>query len=235
MVLCLTALFAQAPEKLTYQAVVRNAGNALVTNTQVGVRVSVLQGSASGSAVYVETQTATTNANGLMTVEIGGGNAQQGVFADIDWANGPYFLKTETDPSGGSNYSVTSTQQLLSVPYALYAKEAGNSFSGDYNDLTNAPAVPTSLSQLTNDAGFVTATGCEGVSLCELHDSLTALRDTITLLQATVEALTNPYTESTPMVTTTVVSYITQTSAYCGGIVTSMRRPRDRTRHLLGY
>ena len=222
MVLCLTALFAQAPEKLTYQAVVRNAGNALVTNTQVGVRVSVLQGSASGSAVYVETQTATTNANGLMTVEIGGGNAQQGVFADIDWANGPYFLKTETDPSGGSNYSVTSTQQLLSVPYALYAKEAGNSFSGDYNDLTNAPAVPTSLSQLTNDAGFVTATGCEGVSLCELHDSLTALRDTITLLQATVEALTNPYTESTPMVTTTVVSYITQTSAYCGGIVTSM-------------
>jgi len=222
MVLCLTALFAQAPEKLTYQAVVRNAGNALVTNTQVGVRVSILQGSAAGNAVYVETLTATTNTNGLMTVEIGGGNAQQGVFADIDWANGPYFLKTETDPSGGSNYSVTSTQQLLSVPYALYAKEAGNSFSGDYNDLTNAPAVPTSLSQLTNDAGFVTATGCEGVSLCELHDSLTALRDTITLLQATVEALTNPYIESTPMVTTTVVSYITQTSAYCGGIVTSM-------------
>ena len=222
MVLAVATLMAQTPEKLTYQAVVRNAGNALVTNTQVSVRVSVLQGSANGSAVYVETLTATTNANGLMTVEIGGGNAQQGVFADINWANGPYFLKSETDPNGGSNYSVTSTQQLLSVPYALYAKAAGNGFSGDYNDLTNAPAVPTSLSQLTNDAGFVTAAGCESVSLCDLQDTLAALRDTITLLQATVEALTNPYIESTPMVTTTVVSYITQTSAYCGGIVTSM-------------
>ena len=159
MVFCAVTLFAQAPEKLNYQAVVRNAGNALVTNTQVSVRMSILQGSTSGSAVYVETQTATTNANGLMTVEIGGGNAQQGVFADINWANGPYFLKTETDPSGGSNYSVTSTQQLLSVPYALYAKEAGNSFSGDYNDLANTPViptVPTNVSAFTNDAGYIT-------------------------------------------------------------------------------
>lgn len=222
MVMCLVGVFAQAPEKFNYQAVVRNASNTLVTNAQVGVRVNILKGSTGGSEVYVETQTTTTNANGLMTIAIGGGNAQQGAFANIDWANGPYFLKTETDPNGGSNYSVTSTQQLLSVPYALYAKAAGNGFSGDYNDLTNAPAVPTSLSQLTNDAGFVTAVGCESVSLCDLQDTLAALRDTITLLQATVEALTNPYIESTPMVTTTVVSYITQTSAYCGGIVTSM-------------
>ncbi len=159
MVLAVATLMAQTPEKLTYQAMVRNAGNVLVTNTQVGVRVSILQGSASGSAVYVETLTATTNANGLMTVEIGGGNAQQGVFADINWANGPYFLKTETDPNGGSNYSVTSVQQLLSVPYALYAKAAGNGFSGDYNDLANTPViptVPTNVSAFTNDAGYIT-------------------------------------------------------------------------------
>ena len=156
LLLCAATLFAQAPEKFSYQAVVRNASNTLVTNAPVGVRVSILQGSASGNAVYVETHTATTNANGLLTVEIGGGTAQQGSFAGINWANGPFFLKTETDPTGGSNYTVTSTQQLMSVPYALYAKEAGNGFSGDYNDLTNTPPIPQSVSELTNDANYIT-------------------------------------------------------------------------------
>lgn len=139
-VLCVTALFAQAPEKFTYQAVVRNASNSLVSNASVGVRVSILQGSAAGNPVYVETQTVTTNANGLLTLEIGGGNVLQGTFADIDWANGPFFLKTETDPNGGGNYNITSTQQMLSVPYALYASEAGN--------------VPT-ISVIPTDTGYV--------------------------------------------------------------------------------
>lgn len=177
MFLCLTTLFAQTPEKFNYQAVVRNASNALVTNAQVGVRVSILQGSANGSSVYLETHTAATNANGVMTIAIGGGNTQQGAFANIDWANGPYFLKTETDPNGGSNYSVTTTQQLMSVPYALYAKEAGNSFSGDYNDLTNTPeipTVPTNVSAFTNDAGYIT-----GAVLQQLIDALYARIDSL--------------------------------------------------------
>jgi uncharacterized protein (TIGR02145 family) len=126
MVLCAATLFAQAPGKFSYQAVVRNASNQLVTNANVGVRVSVLQGGANGAAVYVETHTVTTNANGLLTLEIGSGNAQQGSMASVNWGDGPYFLKTEIDPNGSTNYSVTSTQQLLSVPYALYADEAGN-------------------------------------------------------------------------------------------------------------
>jgi uncharacterized protein (TIGR02145 family) len=156
LLLCAVSLFAQTPEKFSYQAVVRNASNALVTDAQVGVRVSILQGSANGNAVYVETHSANTNANGLLTVEIGGGTAQEGTFTDIDWANGPFFLKTETDPNGGSSYTVTSTQQLLSVPYALYSKEAGNGFSGDYNDLTNKPTIPQSVSELANDANYIT-------------------------------------------------------------------------------
>ena len=126
MVLFAASLFAQAPEKFSYQAVVRNANNQLVTNSSVGVRVSVLQGTATGMPVYVETHNVTTNANGLLTLQIGDGNASQGTFAGIDWGFGPYFLKTEIDPNGGTNYSVTSTQQMMSVPYALYAKEAGN-------------------------------------------------------------------------------------------------------------
>ena len=152
-------LFSQAPQKFTYQAVVRDAGNNLLASQPVGVQISILQGSANGSSVYVETQNAMTNANGLMTLEIGGGAVVNGDFASIDWANGPYFLKTEIDPDGGSNYTVEGTQQLLSVPYALYAGNVANSFSGSYNDLTDQPeipTVPTNVSAFTNDAGYIT-------------------------------------------------------------------------------
>ena len=118
------SVFAQSPEKMSYQAVIRNSSEALVTNTTVGMQISILQGSASGTAVYVETQVPTTNANGLVSLEIGAGTVESGDFATIDWANGPYFIKTETDPTGGTSYSITGTSQLLSVPFALHAKTA---------------------------------------------------------------------------------------------------------------
>lgn len=124
-VLLMTAsVFAQAPEKMSYQAVVRDGSNALVTSTAVGMQISILQGSASGTAVYVETQTPTSNINGLVSLEIGSGTVVSGDFTTIDWANGPYFIKTETDPTGGTSYTITGTSQLLSVPYALHAKTA---------------------------------------------------------------------------------------------------------------
>ena len=121
----LAAAFAQAPQKFTYQAVVRNESNTLVRGN-VGVRITILQGGANGTMVYQETHTTVTNANGLMKLEIGGGTVVNGDFATIDWADGPYFLKTETDPNGGTNYTIEGTQQLLSVPYALYAATSGN-------------------------------------------------------------------------------------------------------------
>jgi hypothetical protein len=117
-------LWAQSPEKMSYQAVIRNSSEALVTNTTVGMQISILQGSASGTAVYVETQSPTTNANGLISIKIGDGTVQSGDFTNIEWANGPYFIKTETDPAGGTEYTITGTSQLLSVPYALHAKTA---------------------------------------------------------------------------------------------------------------
>ena len=121
-ILITASVFAQSPEKMSYQAVVRDGSNALVTSTAVGMQISILQGSASGTAVYLETQTPTSNSNGLVSLEIGDGTVVSGDFSTIDWANGPYFIKTETDPAGGTSYTITGTSQLLSVPYALYAK-----------------------------------------------------------------------------------------------------------------
>ena len=156
----LTAIFftsgvlAQVPEKMSYQAVVRNGKNALVANQQIGLRISIIQGAVNSAAVYQEVfhPNPVTNANGLVTAEIGSGSPILGTFSSIDWANGPYFIQAEIDTSGGSNYTITGTTQLLSVPYALHAKTA-ESFSGtitetdpaftawnkDYNDLTNKP------------------------------------------------------------------------------------------------
>ena len=111
-------LSAQTPQKMSYQALIRNNNNALVTNTKVGMKISILQGSATGTPVYTEIQTPTTNAFGLVNVEIGAGVG----FSTIDWANNTYFIKTETDPTGGINYSITGISQLLSVPYSLQAK-----------------------------------------------------------------------------------------------------------------
>ena len=118
-----SSIFGQSPERISYQAVIRNSSGQLVTNTQVGMQISIIQGSASNPAVYLETQTPTTNANGLVSIEIGAGTSSDN-FSEIDWSDGPYFIKTQIDPAGGINYSITGTSQLLSVPYALHAKTA---------------------------------------------------------------------------------------------------------------
>ncbi len=124
------SLFAQAPEKMSYQTVVRNSANALVSNQNVGIRISILQNSPTGTALYVETHNATTNANGLASIEIGNGSPASGTFSSINWSNGTFFIKSETDPNGGSNYTIIGTSQLLSVPYALHAKTASNLTNG---------------------------------------------------------------------------------------------------------
>ena len=119
------SVFAQAPQKMSFQAVIRNNSNALVTSTLVGMKISVLQGSPTGTVAYSETQSPTTNANGLVSLQIGSGIVVSGTFTAINWATGPYFIKTETDPTGGSAYSILGTSELTSVPYALFSANTG--------------------------------------------------------------------------------------------------------------
>ena len=126
---------AQAPEKMSYQAVIRNAGDQLVTSQEIGVRVSILQNSIDGTVVYQEIYNPNpeTNNNGLLTIEIGAGVPLTGTFSEIDWSDGPYFLETEIDPSGGTTYTISGTNQLLSVPYALYSGTA-EILTGEINE-----------------------------------------------------------------------------------------------------
>ncbi len=134
MVILTIAVPAQAPQKISYQAVIRNSSGQLIVSHSVEMKISILQGSAAGTAVYVEIQTPTTNSNGLVTVEIGGGTLVSGTFEGIDWSSGTYFIKTEAVPAGGTNYSITGSSQILSVPYAIHSKTAENAATKSYVD-----------------------------------------------------------------------------------------------------
>jgi trimeric autotransporter adhesin len=100
-------VIAQMPQKMSFQAVIRNAAGNLVTNHAVGIKVSILQGSPNGTIVFQElfNPNPQTNANGLVSIEIGAGIPMTGTFSGINWSTGPFYLKTETDPLGGTNYT----------------------------------------------------------------------------------------------------------------------------------
>ncbi|HEY0297649.1 MAG TPA: hypothetical protein VGB84_00375 [Arachidicoccus sp.] len=162
------------PQKMSFQAVVRNSSNVLVANQSVGIRVSILQGSATGTAAYVETQSGTTNANGLVSLEIGNGAVQVGSFAGINWGNGPFYIKTETDPSGGSNYTITATSQLLSVPYALYAGStvyADSSYVQAHSATTKININQSGWAPIQGVASWALAMGNNGITIAPAHST----------------------------------------------------------------
>ncbi len=116
----------QAKKNFSYQSVIRDQNNHLVVNTAVGIKISILQGSENGGIVYSEIQNPTSNDNGLVSISIGSRSG----FEEINWSSGPYFLKTEVDFAGGTNYTIPSVMEILSVPYAVHAKTA-EGFSGE--------------------------------------------------------------------------------------------------------
>ncbi len=165
-----TFIYAQAPDRMTYQAVVRNSSDALISNAPVGVQISILQGSPTGVAQYIETHTPTSNINGLITFEIGGGTVVAGNFSTIDWSNGPYFIKTDTDPTGGTVYTISSTTQLLSVPYALHAQTASNVDDADADPNNEIQSLSVNGTDLTISSGNTVTLPGGGNTLDEAYD-----------------------------------------------------------------
>lgn len=131
--LAVSNLGAQVPERFTYQAVVRNSGNELIKNTTVKVKIGIGTYIFAGipptlvfSPVYEETHQPVTNENGLFTVQVGAGTVLTGQFSSLQWGSKIYYIKTDIDPEGGNNYTISSISQILSVPYALHSKRAEN-------------------------------------------------------------------------------------------------------------
>ena len=119
-------ILAQAPNLISYQAVIWDGSGNLVAEKMVSIKISILQGSVTGAAVYAETHWIQTNVNGLVSLLIGGGTSATGKISDINWGGGSFFLKTETDPTGGANFSIIGTTQLVSVPYAIHSNTSNN-------------------------------------------------------------------------------------------------------------
>ena len=84
-------IYAQMPEKISYQAIIRNTDGEIIGNSTIGIKISILQQSMNGEEVYQESHLPLTNENGLVTVQIGTGTVLNGTFTDIDWSNGPFF------------------------------------------------------------------------------------------------------------------------------------------------
>ena len=125
---------AQSPSGISYQVVVRDTGNAVVKNGPVGVSLSILQGSATGQAVYVETHQDSTNINGLVSLVLGRGTVTSGSFESIDWTSGAFYLKTEIDPTGGTSYGSPTVTRFASAPTAYFAETADTALVGRHAD-----------------------------------------------------------------------------------------------------
>lgn len=151
--------FAQAPDGFKYQAVVRNAGNTIITNQSVGIRMTIQQGSIGGTTVYSESFSETTNAYGLVNLEIGSGIVISGSFSAIDWANGPFYIETAIDITGGNAYVVMGTSQLMSVPYALHAQTAESVTNDQVDDADANPTNELQIISFSNDTLYLSDGG----------------------------------------------------------------------------
>ncbi len=96
----------QAPDMMSYQAVIRNNNGTLLVQSNVGVKITILKGSIVGTTVYAEVHNEQTNVHGVITLDLGDGTPVTGTFSSINWEDGPYYLKTQFDPNGGTSYSM---------------------------------------------------------------------------------------------------------------------------------
>ena len=145
LLLIAATVFAQAPESIQYQAIVRDANGDAIANSNISMQITIRQDSANGFNAYRETHSVTTNDFGLANLAIGTGTFIGAPFSSIDWPNGPFFMNVALDPAGGTSFTDMGTSELLSVPYALYA--------GAAEDVDDADADPANELQQLSMAG----------------------------------------------------------------------------------
>ncbi|GAA4817025.1 hypothetical protein [Litoribaculum gwangyangense] len=181
--ICTLSVLAQTPEKMSYQAIIRASDNTLLASSNVSLKILIRQGSTTGNVVYEETHSERTNSNGLVSLEIGTGNSVQGNFSSIPWEQGPYFVETQVDVTGSSNYTITGVSQLLSVPYALHAKSAesftGNIVASPYR----AAIIPLTNSRNIANLDINNTIACTNSSTLTLTSNFSAMEigDTVNL------------------------------------------------------
>jgi hypothetical protein len=149
------------PQKISYQAVIRNGNGNVLQNQDITLQLDILQGSPSGNVVYSERHNVTTNQYGLINVFIGTGIINQGDFTSIDWSDGPYYLKTQVDI--GNGMEELGTQELVSVPYSFFSgtsdtsryslsvSAAGNSGELQFNHNGSLDASPSLYWDITKE------------------------------------------------------------------------------------
>ena len=143
--------YSQVPQAFSYQTIAFNSTGAPIANGNVNLRISILDNSATGTVLYTETHTKTTNSKGLVNLNIGQGTATTGNFGGINWGTNTKFVKVEMDPAGGNNYTNVGVNQLMSVPYALVADKV------DYKNIKNNPDYNTSFAYMTTTNAYVLA------------------------------------------------------------------------------
>ncbi len=150
-----------SPQAFNYQGIAVDANGAALANSNIGLRYSVLENSSTGNIAYQETQNTTTTGIGQFSSDVGFGSSTQGIFSNLDWGSNNYFLQVEMDATGGSNYTFSTTIELLSVPYALFVEEAGMVLNPGRTGL-QGPQGPTGATGPTGPMGPAGPSGGSG-------------------------------------------------------------------------
>lgn len=164
---CQCILFAQSPKAFNYQAIARDNNGEILSEQQIGLKISILQGSINGTTTYCERHEESTNAFGLLNLKIGTGTLLNGSMENISWGNDDYFLKIEMDISGGTNYVDMGTSQLLSVPYSIHSSKADTAEAAYFAEQSNL-AESAGFAEQAGQANFATnATNAQQAAFAE--------------------------------------------------------------------
>jgi uncharacterized protein (TIGR02145 family) len=210
--------FSQAPQKINFQSILRNNNGEVVSNRAVNLKISILSGAVNGNFVYSETHTKTTDASGLISLQIGNGTVLGGVFSTILWGNTTHFIKLEADFDGESNFVLLGTQELMSVPYALYASKTDTStlnLVNRFNSKVNVSDTSSLLSNYRNELNNKLNTSDTFFMLSSYWTGLNNkvnISDTVTMLKPYLrkaEALNSGSVETDPVFNGSIAKGIT--------------------------